>query len=138
VDPIADMLVTIKNGYMAKKPEVLVPYSKFKSEVAKVLEKEKFVGIVKKSQAHLALPRRQAGSGRAKIIISLLYENQKPKLHEIKKVSKPGLRIYTKSKNIKKVKGKRGLVLVSTPQGVMTGEQAKAKKLGGEVICEAW
>ena len=58
MDPIADMLVTIKNGYMAKKPEVLVPYSKFKSEVAKVLEKEKFVGIVKKSQAHLALPRR--------------------------------------------------------------------------------
>jgi small subunit ribosomal protein S8 len=138
VDPIADMLTAIRNAYLVKKPEVLVPYSKFKLEVAKALEKEKFVGTVKKLDARLAGPLRHETSPRAKIIINLLYENQKPKLHEIKKVSKLGLRVYTKSKNIKKVKGGRGIILISTPQGVMTGEQAKAKKMGGEVICRAW
>ena len=87
MDPIADLLITIKNGYMAKKNSVSVPYSKFRLSIAKVLEKEKFVGKTDKVD---------------KVIeISLLYENGKPKITHIKKVSKPGLRIYTKSKNIK-------------------------------------
>lgn len=123
-DPTANMLTIIKNGYMAKKLEVLAPLGKHKLAIAKILSSRQFVGNVEKENN--------------KIKIGLVYENQRPKIHDIKKVSKPGLRIYVKSKNIKKVKGGKGLVIVSTPKGVMTGEDAKAKKLGGEIICEVW
>ena len=124
MDPIADMLVAIKNGYMAKKSQVLVPYSKFKFEIAKVLEKENFVGKTQKKDNLL--------------LVDIIYDNKNPKLHQIKKISKLGLRIYIKSKNIKKVKGGRGITIVSTPKGVMTGHDAKKKNLGGEVICQIW
>jgi len=131
MDPVADMLVTIKNGYMAKKPKVFIPYSGFKLEIAKVLEKEKIVSSVSKKDSRLP-------AGNTKIEIELLYKDQKPRIREIKRVSKLGLRVYTKSKNIKQVKGGRGIVIISTPKGVMTGNDAKAKNLGGEVICQIW
>lgn len=124
MDPVSDMLSAIKNGYMAKKTQIMVPHSKFKLEVAKVLEKEKFVAKVDKQNS--------------KIVIELEYDNQKPKITQVKKVSKPGLRVYVRGKNIKKIKGGKGKTIISTPQGLMTGEEAKAKKLGGEVICQVW
>ncbi len=124
MDPIADMLVTIKNGYMAKKPNVVVSYSKFKLEIARVLEKENFIGKVENKDR--------------KVAIELLYENQKPKISQVKKVSKLGLRVYTKSKKIPLVLGGKGLIIITTPEGVMTGKEAKAKKLGGEIICKVW
>ncbi|MCR4324568.1 MAG: 30S ribosomal protein S8 [Candidatus Curtissbacteria bacterium] len=124
MDPIADMLVAIKNGYMARKQTVSMPHSKFKFEIAKVLEKSKFIASVQKTDT--------------KLEVGLLYENNKPKLKEVKKVSKLGLRVYTKSKDIKSIKGGRGITIVSTPQGVMTGSDARSKKLGGEVICIVW
>lgn len=123
-DPVANMLVTIKNGYMAKKPDVLVPFSKHKLEVAKVLADRNFISSVTQENS--------------KLKIELAYENQKPKLTEIKRVSKPGLRMYARSKNIKKIKGGKGILVISTPQGVMTGEDAIDKKLGGEIICKVW
>ncbi|OGD86451.1 30S ribosomal protein S8 [Candidatus Curtissbacteria bacterium RIFCSPHIGHO2_01_FULL_41_11] len=118
------MLITIKNGYMAKKPSVTIPVSKFKLEIAKVLEKEKFIGNIKSEDRE--------------ITIELLYDNHKPKISQIQKVSKLGLRVYSKSKKIPTLKGGRGTYILSTPQGVMTGKEAKAKKLGGEVICRVW
>ncbi|MBI2327265.1 30S ribosomal protein S8 [Candidatus Curtissbacteria bacterium] len=124
MDPVADMLTIIKNGYMAKKPEVFVTYSKFKLAIASILEKEEFIGKVEKQDA--------------KIKISLLYQNQKPKVTQIKRISKLGLRIYTRSKNIKNIKGGKGLVIVSTSQGVMNAKEAKSKNLGGEIICQLW
>lgn len=124
MDPVADMLTIIRNGYMAKKSQVLVPYSKFKIEIAQVLEKEKFVAGVKKEES--------------KIKIDLVYSGHKPKLSHVKKISKPGLRVYTKSKNIRKVKGGKGVIIISTPKGVMTDKVAKTEKLGGEVIAEVW
>ncbi|MDO8487292.1 MAG: 30S ribosomal protein S8 [Candidatus Curtissbacteria bacterium] len=124
MDSIADMLITIKNGYMAKKLSVSVPYSKFKLEIAKVIEASKFIGKVQREERN--------------INIELVYENQKPKITEIKRVSKLGLRVYAKKKDIKMVKGGKGLYILSTPQGVMTGQAAKAKNLGGEVICQIW
>lgn len=124
MDPVADMLVAIKNGYLAKKVQILVPFSKFKYEIAKVLENEKFVGKTAKKDNQ--------------ILIELFYENGKPKITDIKRVSKLGLRVYEKSKNIKKIKGGRGILVITTPKGLMTGEQAKTKKLGGEVICRVW
>ena len=131
MDPVADMLVTIKNGYMAKKAQVIIPYSKFKFEIAKILEKEQFIGKVTKKDSRLP-------AGKAKIEVELLYDRQKPKISEIKRVSKLGLRVYEKSKNLKKIKGGRGILVITTPKGLMTGEQGKAKKLGGEVICRVW
>lgn len=124
MDSVANMLVTIKNGYLAKKSQVSFPYSKFKLEIAKVLEADKFVANVNKNESRITL--------------DLIYENGKPKITEIKKVSKLGLRVYKKIKNIKKVRGGRGIYIVSTPQGVMTDKVARTKKLGGEVICQVW
>lgn len=124
MDPIADMLVTIKNGYMAKKQSVVLPYSKFKFEIVKVLEKEKFVGSAHKKDKT--------------ITVELLYEGKNPKIQQIKKISKLGRRVYSKSKHIKSIKGGRGTLIISTPQGVVSGQDAKKKNLGGEVICEVW
>lgn len=124
MDPIADMIVIIKNGYLAKKDLVSMPFSKFKYELAKVLEKEGYVGKSKKEGT--------------KLEIEMVYIEEKPKLHEIKKVSKPGLRVYIKSKKIQLVKGGRGVYIVSTPQGVMSSKDARKKNLGGEVICLVW
>ncbi len=124
MDPIADMLTSIKNGYMAKKDLVRVPKSKFKYEVAKVLENEKFIGVVTLAENLIE--------------INLVYKNQLPAISEIKKISKLGLRVYTKSKNIKSIKGGKGITIVSTSKGVMTGKDAVVKKLGGEVICQVW
>lgn len=109
---------------MAKKLQVLVPYSKFKMEIAKVLEKENFVAGVKKEESTIK--------------IDLAYSNNKPKLSYVKKISKPGLRVYTKSKNIRKIKGGKGIIILSTPEGVMSAKDAKTKKLGGEIIAEVW
>lgn len=124
MDPVADMLVIIKNGYLAKKQEVLVPHSKFKFEIAKVFEKEKFINSAKKDDK--------------KIKINLSYPENSAALSEIKRVSKLGLRVFVKSKNIPQVKGGRGMVVISTSKGVMTGKEAKSKKLGGEIICKVF
>lgn len=129
MDPIADFLVAIKNGYMAKKTEIVVPFSKFKLEIAKVLEKEKFTGKVEKVDQKPSGPM---------IKIELLYQNQKPKVAHLKRVSKLGVRVYASSKNIKSVKGGKGIFIISTPKGVMTGKVARMKNLGGEIICEVW
>ena len=124
MDPLANMIVAIKNGYMARKPYVLVPYSKFKWQIVKVLENEKLVGQVAKKDN--------------KIDIALIYEAKSPKINQIKQISKQGLRIYSKVKQLKSVKGGRGTVIISTPQGVMTDKNARKKNLGGEIICEIW
>ncbi|KKR78036.1 MAG: 30S ribosomal protein S8 [Candidatus Curtissbacteria bacterium GW2011_GWA1_40_9] len=124
MDPIADMIVIIKNGYLAKKDAVVMSYSKFKQELAKVLEKAGYIGKSKKEGSNLA--------------IELAYNDGKSKMHEIKKVSKSGLRIYIKSKKIRPLKGGKGIYIISTPQGVMASNEAKKKNLGGEVICQVW
>lgn len=124
MDTIADMLTIIRNGYLAKKQTVSLPYSKFQLEIAKVLEKQNYIGNIQKKDNF--------------INIELLYENKKPKITSINKISKQGLRIYSKSKRLKSVKGGRGSLIISTPSGVMTAQDAKKKNLGGEIICEVW
>jgi|SRR3989344_2408018 len=124
MDTLSNMFIIIKNGYMAKKPNVSVPLSKFKLEIAKVLEKEGYVGKVTTAERSIE--------------IELLYENKKPRVTEIKKVSNPGLRIYKSSKAITSVKGGIGATIVSTSKGVMSGVEAKNKKLGGEILCQIW
>ena len=124
MDPVADMLTIIKNGYMVNKSDVSIIYSKYKFEIAKVLESDNRVEKVQKVDN--------------KIQIKLAYKDQKPRLKTIKQVSKSGLRVYHKSKKLKSLKSGRGTILISTSKGVMTAMEAKKKNLGGEVICQIW
>ncbi len=134
-DPIADFCTRIRNGYMARKLNVQIPYSKLKEEMAKVLSEQ---GYLKKFKV-----RPPAGGPKSKIkkniIIELKYDEKgKPVLSKIERISKPGLRVYKGSKKIPKVLSGLGIAIVSTPKGLLTGGQAKNQNLGGEIICRIW
>lgn len=127
-DPITDMLNQIRNAQAVAKAEVSVPLSNFKYEIAKILMQEGFINEVKKTN------RRKD-----KILkIILKYNDGAPAISGLRKVSKPGQRIYKKTSEIKSIKGGQGIAIVSTPQGLMTNKKARKLKLGGEVICEIW
>ncbi len=132
-DPISDMLNRIRNALMVLHPTVSIPFSKLKYEVAKILENE---GLVKKVE--------KKGRKIKKVIeITLKYQKGEIKKIEsvisgLKRISKPGQRIYIRSKEIKRVRGGYGIAIISTPKGIMTSKEARKKKLGGEVICEIW
>ncbi len=127
-DPIADMLTRIRNAQAVKKEFIEVPFSGVKFKIARLLERKKAVDSVKLVKAK-----------NYKIIkIFLKYENGKPAIEGLKRISKPGQRIYKKAKEIKKVKGGFGFAIISTPKGVLTDEEARREKVGGELICEIW
>lgn len=128
IDPITDMLNHIRNAQAVQKPEVLLPFSKLKHEVALLLSVAGFVGEVKK-----------AVKGKTKALkIQLKYANGLSAIEGLKRISKPGQRIYVKADEIKKVRGGFGISVISTPKGLMTGLEARKAKLGGEVLLEAW
>ena len=130
-DPIADMLTRIRNALAVGKPKVSIPYSKIKLAIAKILEKENFI-----SGFEIVTPKKNKFKN---ILITLKYkEDGQPAINELKRISKPGCRIYVKAKEIKKVKGGRGISIVSTSRGIMTGYEAKKRRLGGELIAEIW
>jgi len=127
-DPISDMLTRIRNAQAVKRKTVVIPFSKLKLSLAKILEKQAIVGKV-------------ASQGRKinKVIeIGLKYEQGRPIIDTIKRISKPGRRIYIKKDELRPIRQGYGLIIISTSQGLMTNEQAKKKGLGGEVICEIW
>ncbi|HLD70295.1 MAG TPA: 30S ribosomal protein S8 [Negativicutes bacterium] len=127
-DPITDMLNRIRNAEAVQKPEVTLPFSNLKHDIAALLAKENFLADVKK-----------LAKGKGKMLkIILKYDNGVPAIEGLRRVSKPGQRIYTANADIKKVKGGFGLSIISTPKGLMTGLQAKQAKLGGEVLLEVW
>ena len=127
-DPITDMLNRIRNGLAAKKEQVVVPYSDLKNEVAQMLEKGGFIGKIEKK-----------GRKAKKVIeIALKYNEGEPAILGMKKVSKPGQRIYVSSQKIRPVRGGYGISIISTSQGLMTDKDAKRKKIGGEILCEIW
>ncbi|MFA5766611.1 MAG: 30S ribosomal protein S8 [Candidatus Paceibacterota bacterium] len=127
-DPVTDMLNRIKNAQASQKEGVVIPFSNFKYEIAKLLENEKLVGKIEKK-----------GRKAKKVIeIALKYENKIPAISGMRKVSRPGQRIYSPAQNIKPVKGGYGTSIVSTSRGLMTGKEAKRQRLGGEILCEVW
>jgi len=127
-DPITDMLNQIRNAKAVEKQEILVLFSKFKNEIANMLMQEGFVGEVKK-----------VIKGKNKVLkINLKYDNGVPAIEGVKRVSKPGQRIYVKSNDIRKVRGGFGISIISTPKGLMTNNQAIKAKLGGEILLEVW
>jgi small subunit ribosomal protein S8 len=128
-DPIADMLTRIRNAVQARHDSVEMPCSNMKVAIAKVLTDE---GFVKGYQVLEDRPFKM-------LRVDLQYTGKRePILTGIKRISKPGLRVYTKATNIPRVYGGLGLAVVSTPKGVMSGQQARRLKLGGEVICHVW
>jgi small subunit ribosomal protein S8 len=129
-DPISDFLIQIKNGYLARKEKIEVPYSKNKEALGKLLVKESYLGKV--------TVKKEEGSIKKYLIIELLYIGKKPKLTEIVRLSKPSVRIYVKGKQIPKVLGGLGMIIISTPKGFLTGRQARKEGVGGELICKLW
>jgi small subunit ribosomal protein S8 len=128
-DPIADMLTRIRNGVSAKHDAVQMPSSKIKVAIAKVLKEE---GFIRDFQVSEEKPHSM-------LKIDLSYTGRKePVLSGIKRVSKPGLRIYVQKREIPRVLGGLGVAILSTPEGVMTGQHARQKAIGGEVLCYVW
>ena len=127
-DPIADMLTRIRNAYRASKIEVVAPYSKPKEAIARVLQKNKFIGEVKVTEK----------DKKKTLSCYLLYKNGKAPIEHIKRVSKTGQRVYKKASEIRPTLNGYGISIISTSKGVMTGMEARKKNLGGEVICEVW
>ena len=124
-DPIADLLTRIRNGQTASKTEVAMPSSKVKVEIAKVLQDEGYVGSYAVNDV----------DGKAQLVIQLRYYQGKPVIDKIKRVSRPGLRIFKGKTELPKVNGGLGIAIISTSKGVMTDQAARTAGEGGEVIC---
>ncbi|MBR1461407.1 30S ribosomal protein S8 [bacterium] len=125
-DPIADMLTRIRNGAMVSHESVEVPASKLKIELARVLKEEGYIADYEVKEV-----------GKFKVInITLKYdENRKSVITKLQRVSKPGLKTYSKAKNLEKVLGGLGVAIVSTNKGLMTDRKARKENVGGEVLC---
>jgi len=128
-DPIADMLTRIRNGVSSEHDNVSMPSSKMKVAIAKVLKEE---GFIRDFQV-------DAETAHPMLKIELSYTGRKdPVLSGIKRVSKPGLRVYVQKREIPRVLGGLGVAILSTPEGVMTGQVARQRSMGGEVLCYVW
>ena len=128
-DPIADMLTRVRNASRARHTEVLVPASRTKREIARILKEEGFIGDVREERA-----------GPSQLLrLELKYVDGKvPVVSGLKRISKPGLRVYAQKTDIPRVLGGLGIVIVSTSKGIMTGAQAKQAALGGEILAYVW
>lgn len=127
-DPIADMLSRIRNTASVNKSEVRLPHSKIKQTIAEILAQSGFLaGVSTDKSGH-----------RPTLQIQITSDNQPSPITEIERLSRPGRRWYVSANEIPVVKRGRGIVIISTNQGIMTGEQAKAKRLGGELICKVY
>jgi len=129
-DPIADMLTRVRNALKARENTVMVPYSKIKGELARILKDEGYI------QNYKVVARESNSSN---MIIELKYGMKKERIiNGLKRISKPGLRTYAGKDEIPILLGGMGTVIVSTSQGIMTGKTAKKTGIGGEVICYIW
>jgi small subunit ribosomal protein S8 len=132
-DPIADMLTRIRNALAVRKDEVEMPASRLKIQIASVLKEEGFI------KDYEIIPDKK--SGKLKIILKYFYPEPKTKISVIRgiqRISKPGRRVYTKLKDMKPVFGGTGILILSTPKGVMSDTKARELKVGGEVIAKIW
>lgn len=127
MDPISDMLTRIRNAALVRKAEVIIPFSKIKLEIAKIMEGEKFIGgfeILEKER---------------QLKVFLKYGKEGPSvIRKLTRISKPGKRVYASKDNLPKVLGGLGIAIVSTSGGLMTAREAAKAGLGGEVLCEIY
>ncbi len=129
-DPIADMLTRIRNAIMARHDYVLVPVSKMKLSIARILKEE---GFISDYEVLKGKPDRVI-----KVHLKYYPDNKQPAISGLERVSKPGLRIYVQRKEIPRVYGGMGIAILSTPKGVKTGQQAWRLGTSGEVLCYVW
>lgn len=127
-DPIADFLTRLRNGGAARKTEVLAPYSKIKAEIAKILKQEGYIANYEVDTTG-KFPQ---------IKVTTKMANRTSAITGLKRVSKPGLRKYVASSEIPRVLGGMGISILSTPQGVISGREAKKQNLGGELLAIVW
>lgn len=130
MDPISDLLTIIRNGYSAKKETVSANYSKAKHAITDTLCKNSYLESVKVENKKEVAKKR--------LVITLKYLNGTPAITNIKRVSKPSVRIYTSARKIPVSLSGTGITIVSTPKGVMTDKQARKQNLGGEIICKVY
>ncbi|MDB6034567.1 MAG: hypothetical protein JWM16_4905 [Verrucomicrobiales bacterium] len=126
-DPISDMLTRIRNAHSALLPAVELPHSKMKESIAVILKREGYISEYSVE-----------GQGLKKLKLKLKYEGRRGVIEGLRRISKPGLRRYVGSTEIPRVLGGMGIAIVSTPQGVMSGNQARKNNLGGELLCYIW
>jgi len=127
-DPIADMLTRIRNAVMARHDFVLIPLSQAKLSIAKILKTEGFVGDYEVLKGK---PQRM-------IKVTLKYADKQSLVSGLRRVSKPGLRVYVRRKEIPRVYGGAGIAIISTPRGIMTGKDCWRENVGGELLCYVW
>ena len=127
-DPIADALTRIRNAKLAKHETVSMPASKLKEELIKVLKNEGYV------EGYVV----EENNGVKNINVTLRYENGHSVITGIQRISKPGLRVYSKAKKVPRVFDGMGIAVISTSKGLMTEKAARTNKLGGEVLCYVW
>ncbi len=127
-DPIADFLARVRNGARAQQPEVLIPYSKIKAEIARILKEEGYISeySVDTSSAH----------PRIKVVNKLV--DRSSAIAGLRRVSRPGLRRYVGSDQIPRVLGGMGLAILSTSRGILSGREARKQKVGGELLAYIW
>lgn len=127
-DPIADMLARLSNSTRARQAELTMPYSKLKSEVARILKSEGYI-------EDFELDTKEK---HPRLRIRNKYVNKTPAIAGIKRISKPGLRRYVGATEIPRVLGGMGIAVISTSKGVLTGHEARRQKLGGEILAYVW
>jgi len=126
-DPIADMLTRIRNGQRAFRPQIELPHSRMKESIAQILKREGYIGDV-----------GVEGQNIKKLTLKLKYQGRRGVIEGLRRMSRPGLRRYVGADEIPRVRGGLGTAVVSTSEGLMTGVQARQKKLGGELLCFIW
>lgn len=128
MDPIGDLLTRIRNAYLARSEEMTVPYSRIKSDILKILKKNKYITDYEESE----------NAGKKELTVVLNNVRKTLQVPTFKRISKPGQRIYLGAKDIKKSRNGKGIFIVSTPKGVVTGYEARSLNVGGELLCEVF
>ncbi len=128
MDSISNMIIMLKNGSLAGKPTVSVSYSKIKYAIAECLKKEEYVKEVSK----------KIKKGYPVLEVELVYIDKKPKITEVERISKQSRRVYFKMKDIHSIRNGTGLLVLSTPKGILSGKDAKKEQVGGEALFKLW
>lgn len=127
-DPIADIIIRIKNAYMARRATVEVPYSNIKKSIADILLTEGYISDVSVNE----------GTPFKTLVLTLKYIGRLPAINDVKRLSKPGRRLYAPSKQLPRALGGYGITIISTSKGIMTDKKARKDNIGGELLCQVW
>ena len=141
MDPIADMLVRIKNAQAVKGEQVMMPFSKVKFKIANILKEAGYISEVERKNKASSKGGSASGGKKTEheyLQLTLKYQDNQGALNGVKVISHPSRRMYIKAKEIKPVRSGYGLAIISTPNGVMSSKEARKNNLGGEILCEVW